>query len=363
MLMRRISFVLPFVMCTMFAVTFVRAELRWRACSNDEIKTVCFSYPNYLRYETRQALDLHWLMLSPAAVLGQLPDSLRPDIDKSTHEQWFRYAIAAVSVFVCWCLVGLWWERLLSGGRLSSQRRGIRIVVWAAIGIFAAIVGLVLYLGIRGGYEGSSMTDAGLVLPSMLIVMALAELGVVPRYFRKIGTRAGIAFLFLCLYAWTDSAYRTEHKQYEERAQSNVCIPEPDALCFGLPFVPSPLIQDSVGLQIPATLIASTLSTLLPSSFPFESPLAIGFRYSLVLGYWFIVMSLVGAEWPSTTKAYGAIRTGLFALCAIVLGFSLISWLVAVSPHGPNGVFGLVVGTAISLYALRRISRRSEIGS
>jgi hypothetical protein len=363
MLKRRISFVLPLVMCTMFAVAFVRAELRWRACSNDEFKTVCFSYPNYLRYETRQALDLHWLMLSPAAALGQLPDSLRADVQKGTHQQWLRYAATAVSVAVCWCLVGLWWKRLLSGGRLPSQRRGIRIGIWVVIVMFAAMAGLALYLGIRGGYEGSTMTDAGLVLPSILIVMALTELGVVPQSLRKIGTRTAIAILFLCLYVWTDSAYRTEHQQYEERAKSNSCRPEPGAVCFSLPFMPSPLIQDSVGLQMPATLIASVPSMLLRSSFSFDSSLAIGFRYSLVLGYWFIVMSLVGGEWPSATKAYGAVRIWLFVLCAIVFAFSFLSWLVAGSPHGPNGIFGLVVGTTLALYALRRISRRSEVGS
>jgi hypothetical protein len=74
-------YILPAVMIPVFLLAFVRAEVRWRECSQDD-GSVCFNFPAYLRYETRQALDLHWPALLPVALLGQLPDSISVDVHK-----------------------------------------------------------------------------------------------------------------------------------------------------------------------------------------------------------------------------------------------------------------------------------------
>ena len=51
---------LPAVVLALFLLALLRVDLRWRDCTSDEGR-VCFNYPNYLPYEVRQAIDLHWL--------------------------------------------------------------------------------------------------------------------------------------------------------------------------------------------------------------------------------------------------------------------------------------------------------------
>jgi hypothetical protein len=136
--------------------------------------------------------------------------------------------------------------------------------------------------------------------------------------------------------------------------QSKLCTPAPDTVCFGLPFLPSPQILDAFALQLPVVLIPALLSTLIPSSIPFVPPLVIGFSYLLVGGFWWLLLSLISREWPAKTRSFRAIHLWLVVMCMLVFAGSFLSWVLAASPHGPTGAFGITIGSAITLYALRR---------
>jgi len=337
-------------MVPMFLVSFIRAQTSWQRCN--ENGGPCFPYPIYLEYEVEQCIDLHWLALLPAAAFKQLPDSLTPIGDRGIGPVWWRYAVTFFSVGAFWWLIGLWWERLVLGHRLSPNNRIARIGIFISTGILGPLTGLAVYLGIQGGYEGPTMTDAGFLPPLTLVMMACLELGVIPTYLSKPGVRVAIATLLVFVYREADVTLRSELQEYEAWSTSNTCRTEPGAVC--LPFTPSPLIQDAMALQAPVVLITELPSALFQSRFPFESPIAVGFRYLLTGAYWFILVSLLSGKWPTGKQTYVTLRGWLRAVCGLAFALSFLTWLFARLPHGPTGIFGVVIGTGIALYALRR---------
>jgi hypothetical protein len=306
----------------------------------------------YLNYESWQALDLHWPALLPAALLNQLPESINPDYDRAPRTQRLRYIITVGSVTAIWWLVGRWWERLLYGRRVSAQRRKLRWSILLLVGVLSLLGPLFLYQGIRGGYEGPTITDAACIFPLMLIVMSLAECGVLARLLNGNGARMVIPASLLCLYAWADATYRTERFQNEARSQA--CIPQPGEMCISLPFFsPSPQILDDIALQLPPLLLASLPSIALPSRDPVESIPAIAFSYALVGLYWYTVVSLAQQKWPATTRVYEWIRTPLAVLCSIVFVFAFLCWVFGYPHRGSGGMLGLTLGMAALIFVFR----------
>jgi len=352
----RSRYFLPSLMVPLFLLAFIRADVRWRECLNGA-QGICFTYPLYLSYESRQALDLHWPALLPAVLLNQLPESINPNPDKPPRTQRLRYVITVASVIAIWWLVGRWWERLLFGRRLSAHRWKLRWSILLLAGVLSLLGPLILYEGIRGGYEGPAITDAACIFPSMLIVMSLAECGVLARLLKGTGARIAIPASLLCLYAWADATYRTECFQNEARSQA--CIPQPGAMCITLPFFsPSPQILDEVALQLPPLLLASLPSIAVPSTVPIESLPAIAFSYVLVGLYWYTVVSLAQEKWPATTRVYEQIRTPLAVLCSIVFGFAFLCWMLGYPHHGSGGMLGLALGMVALIFAFRAKRKR-----
>ena len=334
-------------MIPLFLLAFIRAEIQWRKCPEG----ICFSYPNYLNYESRQALDLHWPALLPAALLNQLPESINADSDRPPRTQILRYVITVGSVIAIWCLVGRWWERLLCGRRLSAHRRKLRWSILLLVGVVSLLGPLILYEGIRGGYEGPTITDAACIFPTMLIVMSLAECGVLDRILNGNGARVTIPALLLCLYAWADGTYRTERFQNEARSKS--CIAQPWEMCISFPFSPSPQVLDGIALQLPPLLLASLPSLAVQTRVSFESTPAIVSRYLLVGVYWLAVVSLAQGKWPATTRFFERIRTPLVVSCRVVFGFAFLFWVIGHARHGSGGMLGIVLGIGALILALR----------
>jgi len=343
-------------MVPLFLLTFIRADVRWRECQNGA-QSICFPYPMYLDYESQQGLDLHWPALLPAALLNQLPDSINPNLDRPSRTQGLRYVIAVGGVIAIWWLVGWWWERLLCGRRLSAHRRKLRWCILLMVGALGLLGPLILYEGIRGGYEGPTITDAACLFPSMLIVMSLAECGVLASLLSGNGARIAIPASLLCLYAWADATYRTERFQNETRSQA--CIAKPGEMCINLPFDPSPQILDAAALQLPPLLLASLPSLAVPSRVPVELTPTIAFRYILAGLYWYTVVSLAQRKWPATTRVYERIRTPLSVVCSAVFGFAFLCWVFGYARHGSGGMLGLALGMLALILAFRA-SRKPE---
>lgn len=208
----RSRYFLPMLMIPLFFVALFQAKLRYRTCSANG--GVCFDYPIYLKYETLQALDLHWpVKLIPAAMLGQLPDIIYSGPRSSSKR--LQYVILAFSVVIYWCLIGLWWERLLSGHRLAPERKTLRIFLLFLVAVLFTLVATSIYHGIRGGYEGPGISDAAVISPLLLTVMALTECNVLPRFLRGIRGQVAIPVMLLGLFIWTDTVVRDERLQHE----------------------------------------------------------------------------------------------------------------------------------------------------
>jgi hypothetical protein len=348
----RSRYFLPTLMIPIFLLAFVRAELRWRDCSQDEGR-VCFNYPTYLRYETRQALDVHWPSLLPTALLHQLPYSISPAFDKERQTPVLRYIVTVSSVVCFWYAVGLWWERLLAGSRLRPQSRVLRWSLLVLLIILTPLVVLSVCLGIRGGWEGPTMTDAGFLAPALLVSMGLVECLAAGSFRQVTIARVVLASLLLCLYCWADSGFRREHKAYQQRNKREAA--DPGAVGFTLPFFPSPEIQDALALQLPALLVGALPSAI--GSLSSDSMPATAFRCLVVWFYWFTLTALPVGRWPVNTRAYFAARRPLTIACTAVFLLAFLAWIVAESAHGPTPTLGIAVGTGAIVVALH-VSRK-----
>lgn len=341
----RSRYFLPALMVPLFLIAFAKTDIRWRECTND-LGRVCFPYPTYLQYEVRQGLDIHWPALLPAILLDQLPDSIDPNAPKQGRAQWPRLLITISGLVGCWYCIGVWWQRLVSGHRISVGRKAARYGILCATGILATIAGLVIYLGVRGGFEGPTMTDAGCLLPVLLVVMALVECGAVDRYFTPQRLRLAIPLFLTLLYAWSNTALQAERSDYDSRNASVSCKELPGQICFNWPFMSSPLIQDGLALHWPPLLLASLPTLISSSHFPSQSLTMMGFHFFLVWTYWLTIISLAQRRWPATTGPYQAIRPWLVGCCAVILGFSLLAWLLGASQHGPTPALAVTLGMA-----------------
>ena len=180
----------------MFVVGWIRAELAWRSCNPDG---PCFDYPVYLPYEVHQSITLQGFALLPAEIVGALPESL------GGNGRIISGLVTFLSVAGFWLLVGVWWDRLSIGGSFLTGRA--RTVVRTAIAILFPLIVLSLSVGIRGGYEGPTMTDAGFLVPLLLAVMGLIHTNDLPAALHGRGLRVVVSAAFLLVYAWADFAY------------------------------------------------------------------------------------------------------------------------------------------------------------
>jgi hypothetical protein len=348
----RSRYFLPVVMIPLFLLAFVRADLRWRDCSRDDGR-VCFNYPAYLRYETRQALDLHWLPLLPAALFRQLPDSISPAFEQGPQNQVLRYIVTISGVLCFWWLVGLWWERLFAGRRIDPRRRKLRWCISAGTVVLALLVALSVSLGMQGSFEGPTMTDSGFLVPGLLTGMAFIECGVFARLRQATNTQpVVVATLLLCLFVWVDINWRAEYRAYQGRNKPEVTDSRPGVVTFSLSFSPSPHIQDALALQAPALLIVAMPQAV--SSLSPDSGVLITFRYLAVWLYWYALATVMFGLWPANTRVYGVIRTPLAILYGVAFGFTLLGWVAAASAHGPTPALAGAIGAGAGLFALSR---------
>lgn len=195
-----------------FVAGLWQAERAWSRCAEGDDGKVCFDYPQYLPYETRQAVDLHWMPLVPLAGLGVLPDCISSGSSKNGNWQAVRMIVTVLVCAGVWWMLGRWAERLRSGQRL-------RVARWAVSVGGAVLVSGSLFLvqnAMRAGWHGPMMTNSGFVMPVFVGVLVLVELGVAPRMLRPWARRVVVAGLLACGYWW---AYSVVQEKDRERAE------------------------------------------------------------------------------------------------------------------------------------------------
>jgi hypothetical protein len=342
----------PLLMLPLFMLALLRTELRWRECASDESR-VCFNYPLYLPYEIRQQIDVHWIATLPAGILQLYPASISPERDRARHLQWPRILITILSCGMIWYLIGLWAQQLRNAKPLSERGRFARFSVLTLVVLLVPFSCFAVYLGMRGGYEGPTMTDAGLVMPAILAITALVDLKLLPAALRRRTLRTGVALMLLLLYAWADGSYQAQSKRYQDRetASSEKTSTEPGVVSFSFPFVPQPETVEGLALHTPALLIAE-----LPGFFVKNSranPVVRVFRAVIVWAYWFSIFYLLGPRQSGASRTFRKVRPWLRGICAAVCVLASLAWLAGNSAHGPNPSFGFMFGTLIPIYALR----------
>ena len=358
--MQKWQVVLPVLMLPLFMLALLRTELRWRECSSDEGR-VCFNYPLYLPYEVRQQLDVHWIATLPAGILQLTPASMSPYYDRTRPVQWPRILTTILSCGGIWYLIGLWFQQLRDANPLSERGTIARLSV-LALAAFIPFTCFAVYLGMRGGYEGPTMTDAGFVMPLLLAIMALVDLKLLPAVLQRKTLRTGLALILALLYEWTDNSYQNQLKLYRERetAKSEARSSDPDALFFSFPFMPQPETVEGLALHTPALLVAE-LPGLLFGSSRADLPLRV-FRAATIWTYWFAIFSLLVPGLAGGNCTFRKIRPWLRGICAPFCLLAFLGWLIGISAHGPSPTFGFMLGTLIPIYALRPGSENGVAG-
>jgi len=337
----RFRYLLPLIMVPLFLLAFLRVETRWRRCKAGE-SGACFNYPSYLPYPAAQAIGIHALVLLPAAVLQQLPDSIDCCNHYRGRPQLSRYIITTLSVTIFWGLLGLWIERLLTARRLSSRRRLARFGMLLLLGL-AVVLGIGILRAIHGFWHGPLAPDSAVIPVLLLEVLIAAELTSIPALLQKSAIRAVLASVLLCLYVWADAEYRgAQHDYHREQTSQSSFTRFPPFLNV------RPEALDALTLQGPAVLVAELPALFLAPRWTGHW-VAFGYRYVVIWLYWFVLASLAARSW----SRYGSIRVVVRTLCGLVFVLSLLGWVVGTSPHGYNGSFGVLAGTAIVFFALR----------
>ncbi len=165
-------------MVPLFAFAFLRAEARWRHCGDGE-SGICFNYPAYLPYPIAQGVGIHTLAFFPAAILGQLPDSIDCCNHQRNRPQLLRYIITTLSVTVCWSLLGLWMERRLVSRCPLPKGRFVRVGMMLLLGI-ALLLSFGVTQAIRGGWEGPTAPYTSIFLPLLVGLLIGSELLTIP---------------------------------------------------------------------------------------------------------------------------------------------------------------------------------------
>jgi hypothetical protein len=346
------QFFLPLLMLPLFMLALLRTEMRWRECSADE-RRECFYYPLYLPYELRQQIDVHWIATLPAGILQLYPASISNDHSRAHPIQWPRILVTILSCGVIWYLIGLWAQQLQDARPLSKRGPVARFSMLALVVLFAPFTCFAVYLGMRGGYEGSTMTDAGLVMPMILELAALVDLNLFPAALRLRTLRAGLALILALVYAWTDASYQNQLKRYQERetAESEKRSSDPDAVFFTIPFVPEPETVGGLALHTPALLVAE-LPGLLFGSSRANLPLRV-FKAGIIWAYWFSILSLLAPGLFEDSRTFRKVRPWLRGVWVPFCLLAILCWLIGSSAHGPSPSFGFLVGTLIPIYVLR----------
>ena len=248
-----------------------------------------------------------------------------------------------------WHLIGLWAQQLRNAKPLSERGRFARFSVLTLVVLFVPFSCFAVYLGMRGGYEGPTMTDAGLVMPAILAITALVDLKLLPTALRRRTLRAGVALMLALLYAWTDGSYQAQSKHYQDRetGSSEKTSTEPGVVSFSFPFVSQPQTVEGLALHIPALLIAE-----LPGFFvnnPRANPVLRVLRAVIVWAYWFSIFSLLGPRQSGASRTFRKVRPWLRGICASVCVLAFLAWLAGNSAHGPSPSFGFMFGTLIPI--------------
>ena len=253
-----------------------------------------------------------------------------------------RYIITALSVTVFWGLLGLWIERLLAARRLSSKPRLARFGMLLLLGL-ALVLGMGFIRAIHGFWHGPLEPDSAVIPVLLLEVLIAAELTSIAALLQKSAIRAVLATVLLWLYVWADAEYRKAQHDYHREPRSY------SAFTRFQPFLNvRPEALDALSLQGPAVVVAELPALFLAPRWR-DHWVASGYRYLVVWLYWYALESLAARRW----SLYGEIRVGVRILCGFVFAFSLLGWVVGTSPHGYNGSFGVLAGTAIVFFALR----------
>lgn len=324
---------LALAMTAMFLVSLARAEMRWAAC-NAEDAEICFAFPIYLPYEVHQGLSLHGIALFPAAVAHSLPGS----ISGERSLPWLRIAATAISVFVTWWLIGVWWERLRSGFSMPTWARWI---LWPVVGLVGPAICFGVALGIRGGWHGATNTTAGFVMPILLIATALVDLGVLQRIWRSLIFGALVSTMLSGLAMWTE-------REINFNAEAEAARCAGGAFCLDSGFDGPLYLLDATMLSVPATLASMGITPLAPEAFRYQIRVFMGWLY------WFLLHALATGRWPASNALYRAIRPILRVPVWGIFVLTMIGWLFWAPNHGPNGSFGAAVGFGLAALALRK---------
>jgi hypothetical protein len=245
------------------------------------------------------------------------------------------------------------YQQLQDARPLSKRGPVARFSMLALVVLFVPFTCFVVYLEMRGGYEGPTMTNAGLVMPMILALAALVDLNLFPAALRLRTLRVGLALILALLYAWTDTSYQNQLKSYQERetAKSEKRSSDPDAVFFTIPFMPEPETVEGFALHTPALLFAELPSLLLGSSRA-KLPWRV-LRAGVIWAYWFSILSLLAPGRLRGYRVFRKVRPWMRGILVPICVFALLGWLIGRSAHGPSPSFGFLVGTLIPIYALR----------
>jgi hypothetical protein len=234
----------------------------------------------------------------------------------------------------------MWSERLRRGRRLPDEnkrgRRGLAVCA-AVVGPFSLFA---VYLGMRGGYEGPTMTNAGVVMPFVLTVMALIELRILPDSLRKRFVRIGCGAVFIILYAWADSAYIDHLAPPIDREWPKASRPLPPEIVEGMAVHG----LGALAAELPGLLLTASGRAGLPWR---------SFRYGCVWLYWIGILSLLASTFPTDNRAYRSARPWVRGAFIAISLLALFSWLFVPPTYEPTPSFGVFVGALIPVYAMR----------
>jgi hypothetical protein len=330
----RSRYFLPAVMVPLFILGLAEAEYRWNRLRSSF--PVCF--PNQLTYEWWQKIDLSNPMLWPVVALHLLPDGLTPYETPPQPHRGLRYAATIVSVAVGWWVIGCWWARLLAGRHLPRHWRATRWPIVASIAVLVPIFVIGIAHDLGGGAGGPTFSTAGTATAILLLILALAECGVL-RYFDRWPTLILIPDCMATLLVYAELADRDARRAFEHLSFDG------RRGFIGLRYVPPSAAIDAMMVHSPTFLITEL-------AWPTSS---LAMKCSAVVLHWFSIVWIAQRRWPSQTSPYRGFRSVALGLSTVLTGLCFLVWFVGFPPHGEStGSFGAMIGFGAVAFAMAR---------
>ena len=338
--MRRYTFVAAMIASFVFGM--MRAELRWQRYFGSGFRGKGdVPYFATVPYSVRQILDLNWIALVPLRGLHALPRGVALDDRPDGRSQPRPGLAAVVSVGVFWAGVVAWFGRLNTNHGTSLGR---------IAGVIALIVSAsLLVLAVRSQTEGEftkpRLSDAAVVPALTLFLMSLAQLGWLTAIFRRRWHYVLIPALLATTFLWADRRDRSEFEANESRYRT--CVEQNKALdagCWHFQHVPSPVVLDLLFVHLPPAIVLELSSLTRPGPANRNSFMRSCARVATVAAYWWLLVLVTAGPNSRIRRIKATLRPWALTLLGILLGTTLLGWLIGVGAHGYTGAFGRLLG-------------------